>query len=221
MSPDFDEIIDRRGTHSSKWDAMEGHYGVSPADGIPMWVADMDFRPPQAVQAKLEEIAAHGVYGYDSTLVIEALMERESLGPTGVGNGVALPHARLAEVTDMSAAFILLEKPVDFDAVDRQPVDIVFAIFAPEEAGVEHLKALALVSRTLRDATLCNKLRANPDPATLHAIHYHREDVFEIQKGLPDAAKLDELLTIPLATGRNFDDAEATREAFEAGLQPS
>ncbi|WP_283647166.1 MalY/PatB family protein [Marinovum algicola] len=64
MSPDFDEIIDRRGTHSSKWDAMEGHYGVSPDDGIPMWVADMDFRPPQAVQAKLEEIAAHGVYGY-------------------------------------------------------------------------------------------------------------------------------------------------------------
>ncbi|WP_417524747.1 MalY/PatB family protein [Marinovum sp.] len=64
MSTNFDEIIDRRGTHSSKWDAMEGHYGVSPKDGIPMWVADMDFRPPQAVQDKLEAMVAHGVYGY-------------------------------------------------------------------------------------------------------------------------------------------------------------
>ena len=113
---------------------------------------------------------AHGVYGYESTLVIEALMERESLGPTGVGNGVALPHARLAEVTDMSAAFILLEKPVNFDAIDRQPVDVGMALFAPEAAGVEHLKALALVSRTLRSADLCNKLRANHDPTTLYAL---------------------------------------------------
>ncbi len=113
---------------------------------------------------------AESVYGYDSGAVIEALMERESLGPTGVGHGVALPHARLAAVKDMSAAFILLEKPVNFDSVDRQPVDIVMALFAPEEAGVEHLKALALVSRTLRNADLCKKLRANHDPATLYAL---------------------------------------------------
>jgi PTS system nitrogen regulatory IIA component len=113
---------------------------------------------------------AHTAYGYDTAAVIEALMERETLGPTGVGHGVALPHARLSSVTDMTAAFILLEKPVDFDAVDRQPVDVVMALFAPQEAGVEHLKALALVSRTLRNPDLCKKLRANHDVSTLYAL---------------------------------------------------
>ncbi len=66
--------------------------------------------------------------------------------------------------------FILLEKPIDFEAVDRQPVDLVFALFAPEDAGVEHLKALALVSRTLRDANFCTKLRSNPDANKLFTI---------------------------------------------------
>ena len=89
---------------------------------------------------------------------------------TGVGHGVALPHARLDGISDVMGAFILIEKPIDFDAVDRQPVDIAFALFAPEEAGVEHLKALALVSRTLRDPSICTKLRANPDASTLFAI---------------------------------------------------
>lgn len=109
-------------------------------------------------------------YGLQSERVVEALLARESLGPTGVGHGVALPHARLDGVEDVVGAFILLDKPVDFDSVDRQPVDIAFALFAPEEAGVEHLKALALVSRTLRDSSVCAKLRANPDAATLYAI---------------------------------------------------
>lgn len=113
---------------------------------------------------------AQSVYGLDASEVVEALQERESLGPTGVGHGVALPHARLAGLSEVSGAFILLEKPVDFDSVDRQPVDLVFALFAPQDAGVEHLKALALVSRTFRDPGVCKKLRANSDPATLHAI---------------------------------------------------
>ena len=73
--------------------------------------------------------------------------------------------------------FVLLEKPVDFGAVDRQPVDIAFALFAPENAGVEHLKALALVSRTLRDLGVCAKLRANPSPNTLHTILTEAEGV--------------------------------------------
>lgn len=109
-------------------------------------------------------------YGLRASLAVEALMDRESLGPTGVGHGVALPHARLPDLDRVLGAFVRLEKPVDFDAVDRQPVDLVFALFAPEDAGVEHLKALALVSRTLRDASLCTKLRANSDPATLYTI---------------------------------------------------
>jgi len=111
--------------------------------------------------------AAHGVA---HNAAVEALIERESLGPTGVGNGVALPHARLEPLDEVVGVLALLEKPIDFDAVDRQPVDLVFALFAPMNAGVEHLKALALVSRTLRDTTLCAKLRANTDPATLYTI---------------------------------------------------
>lgn len=113
---------------------------------------------------------ANSAYGLNASRAVEALLERESLGPTGVGHGVALPHARLAELDRVVGAFILLEKPIDFDSVDRAPVDIVFSLFAPEDAGVEHLKALALVSRRLREASLCTKLRSNSDPATLYTI---------------------------------------------------
>ncbi|MGX0875728.1 PTS system nitrogen regulatory IIA component [Roseovarius sp. MBR-154] len=109
-------------------------------------------------------------YGVPHSHAVEALLERESLGPTGVGNGVALPHARIDGLDQVVGVLTLLEKPIDFDSVDRQPVDIAFALFAPEDAGVEHLKALALVSRTLRDTSLCAKLRANNDPATLYTI---------------------------------------------------
>lgn len=113
---------------------------------------------------------AAAAYGVDPHRTVEALMERESLGPTGVGHGVALPHARVSELNAVTGVFILLERPIEFEAVDRQPVDLVFALFAPEDAGVEHLKALALVSRTLRDTGICSKLRANPDPAKLYTI---------------------------------------------------
>ena len=113
---------------------------------------------------------AETAYGLHAPAVVEALMERESLGPTGVGHGVALPHARISGIEEVAGAFILLERPVEFESVDRQPVDVVFSLFAPEDAGVEHLKALALVSRTLRDGGLCAKLLANPDPSTLYAI---------------------------------------------------
>lgn len=113
---------------------------------------------------------AHSAYGLDAAQTVDALQERESLGPTGVGHGVALPHARLHGLDHVVGVFLRLEKPLDFDAVDRLPVDLVFALFAPKDSGVEHLKALALVSRTMRDAATCTKLRANADPATLHAI---------------------------------------------------
>ncbi|MDC0737674.1 PTS sugar transporter subunit IIA [Cognatishimia sp. SS12] len=113
---------------------------------------------------------AGSCYGLDPAEVVSALQERESLGPTGVGKGVALPHARLDGIDTVTGAFILLEKPVDFNAVDRQPVDLAFALFAPMDAGVEHLKALAFVSRTLREPTTCSKLRANPEASTLFTI---------------------------------------------------
>ena len=111
-----------------------------------------------------------GVYGLDTRIVVESLLARENLGPTGVGNGVALPHAHIEGLESVVGAFVLLDRPVDFDSVDRQPVDIVFALFAPLNAGVEHLKALALVSRTLREASIRAKIRSNPDPTTIYAI---------------------------------------------------
>lgn len=117
----------------------------------------------------LGEVAA-AAYGLDAAAAVEALLDRENLGPTGVGHGVALPHARIAGMTGVCGVFLRLEKPLDFDAVDRQPVDLVFALFAPKDSGVEHLKALALVSRTLRDGAICAKLRANDSPETLFAV---------------------------------------------------
>lgn len=120
---------------------------------------------------------AETAYGLDSSVVVEALLAREALGPTGVGHGVALPHARLTGINEVKGLFVLLEKPVDFGSVDRQPVDIAFALFAPENAGVEHLKALALVSRTLRDTSFCSKLRANLSANTLYTILTEAQDV--------------------------------------------
>lgn len=102
--------------------------------------------------------------------VIDALIEREGLGPTGVGHGIALPHARLPQLDRVVGIFLRLEKPLDFDAIDHQPVDLVFCLLAPDGAGVDHLKALAMVARTLRDTDVCAKLRANSDPSTLFAL---------------------------------------------------
>jgi PTS system nitrogen regulatory IIA component len=117
----------------------------------------------------LSEIVA-AAYGLSASVAFDGLQERESLGPTGVGHGVALPHARVPELDRVIGAFVRLEKPVEFDSVDRLPVDLVFGLFAPLDSGVDHLKALATVSRTLRDPAICAKLRANLDPHALHAL---------------------------------------------------
>ena len=117
----------------------------------------------------------HDAYGLCSETAVTALQDRETLGPTGVGNGIAIPHARLSGLEEVIGAFVRLESPIDFEAVDRQPVDLIFALFAPEEAGVDHLKALALVARSLRDTNLCAKLRANTDPALLYTILTEKE----------------------------------------------
>lgn len=120
----------------------------------------------------LQEIAetAASVYGIDAAEASNALQERENLGPTGVGHGVALPHARIKGLESVVGVFVVLEKTIEFNSVDRQPIDIAFALFAPEDAGVEHLKALARVSRALRDQGRCEKLRANKNVNALYAI---------------------------------------------------
>ena len=118
---------------------------------------------------ELGEIAAQA-YGLNASVATDGLQERESLGATGVGHGIALPHARLDDLDRIVAVCLRMEKPLDYDSVDRQPVDLIFGLYAPKESGVDHLKALALVSRTMRDPGVCAKLRANTDPAKLHAI---------------------------------------------------
>ena len=118
--------------------------------------------------------AAHGI---DESVANDALQERESLGPTGVGQGVALPHARIDTVEQVKGVFLRLDAAIDYGSVDRTPVDLVFALFAPRDAGVEHLRALALISRTLRNPEICAKLRANHDPGTLYAILCAQSDI--------------------------------------------
>jgi PTS system nitrogen regulatory IIA component len=120
----------------------------------------------------LQELAelAEDLYALPSETVYKALLEREALGPTGVGRGVAIPHARFPGVVRVLGLFVRLDKAVDFEAIDRQPVDLVFTLLAPESAGADHLKALARVSRTLRSEAVCTKLRSTFDPSALYAI---------------------------------------------------
>jgi len=116
------------------------------------------------------EIAARNM-GFDAGDILDALTEREQAGSTGVGHGVAAPHARLEGLERMRGVFIRLEQPVDFDSVDDQPVDLIFALFAPKEAtGVEHLRTLARVSRLLRQAELREQLRQARTADAIHAL---------------------------------------------------
>lgn len=114
--------------------------------------------------------AAAKAFGVDAKEVAEALAAREKLGTTGFGGGVAVPHARIAALGRVRGIFARLARPIDFDAVDDQPVDLVFALLSPVDAGADHLKALALVSRHLRDRTLAQKLRGAGSPDALYAL---------------------------------------------------
>lgn len=102
--------------------------------------------------------------------IFDTLIEREKLGSTGMGQGIAIPHGRIAGIEKMTGLFAQLDHPVDFDSMDDQPVDLVFLLLAPEGAGADHLKALARVSRLLRNQAVCEKLRAAPQAATLYAL---------------------------------------------------
>jgi PTS system nitrogen regulatory IIA component len=109
-------------------------------------------------------------FGLDSGEILDALMEREQEGSTGVGHGVAVPHARLTGLERMRAVFVRLEQPIEFDAVDDQPVDLLFALFAPAEAGSEHLRALARASRLLRRPDMRERLRQAHSADALYAL---------------------------------------------------
>ncbi len=122
----------------------------------------------QLLQEMAERIAP--ICGIPERRVFETLIERERLGSTGMGQGIAIPHGRLAGLHKIVGMFARLETPIAYDAVDNQPVDLVFLLLAPEGAGADHLKALARVSRLLRNQQTCEKLRAAKDPEVLYAL---------------------------------------------------
>ena len=114
--------------------------------------------------------AASSAFDLDSRQVFDILLERERLGSTGVGSGLAIPHGKLPTLSGLHGMFAHLEKPVEFDAIDDEPVDLVFLLLAPEDAGADHLKALARVSRILRDRAFCEKLRGSDNPDAIYAL---------------------------------------------------
>jgi PTS system nitrogen regulatory IIA component len=109
----------------------------------------------------LQELArkAAELTGLHERAIFDVLLERERLGTTGVGHGIAIPHGKLPSLDRVHGVFARLERPIDFDAIDERPVDLMFLLLAPEAAGADHLKALARVSRLLRDDAMCEKLR--------------------------------------------------------------
>jgi PTS system nitrogen regulatory IIA component len=140
-----------------------------------------DLIPPQAVVAALDVAAkkdilqsisasAAAITGKDALAIFDVLWERERLGTTGVGNGIAIPHGRIAGLDKVAGFFVRLSQPVPFEAIDDKPVDLVFLLLAPESAGADHLQALATVSRLLRDAKLCEQLRQAKDAAALYKL---------------------------------------------------
>ena len=108
--------------------------------------------------------------GLSERAIFEVLLERERLGTTGVGNGIAIPHGKLPGLRRLYGLFARLETPIDFDSVDEQPVDLIFLLLAPEAAGADHLKALARVSRLLRDRAVCEKLRGADQADAMYAL---------------------------------------------------
>ena len=122
----------------------------------------------QAIQ-ELARRAAE-LTGQPERAIFEVLIERERLGTTGVGHGIAIPHAKLAGLERLHRMFARLDKPIDFDTIDEQPVDLICLLLAPETAGADHLKALARVSRLLRDPATCEKLRGCDSADALYAL---------------------------------------------------
>jgi PTS system nitrogen regulatory IIA component len=120
----------------------------------------------------LQELAkrASELTGIEDRRVFEVLTERERLGTTGVGNGIAIPHGKLAGLERLHGLFARLESPIDFDSIDEQPVDLICLLLAPETAGADHLKALARVSRLLRDRSMCKKLRGTDKADAIYAL---------------------------------------------------
>lgn len=122
----------------------------------------------QLLQLLAEKAAA--VTELPERVIFDTILQRERLGSTGVGNGIAIPHGKLNGVKKIVGVFARLETPVDFEALDDQPVDLVFLLLAPEGAGAEHLKALSRIARVLRDTETVNKIRGTRDASAIYAL---------------------------------------------------
>jgi PTS system nitrogen regulatory IIA component len=144
-------------------------------------MALLDFLSPEAVAPSLRangkkqvlhELSAQAskLTGLDERTIFEALLQRERLGSTGIGEGLAIPHGKLPNLDRLFGLVARLEKPVDFEALDGQPVDVLFLLLAPEGAGADHLKALARVARVLREPGVLDRVRATRDASALYAV---------------------------------------------------
>jgi PTS system nitrogen regulatory IIA component len=138
---------------------------VAPNAILPALRANNKKQVIQELAAKAAELT-----GQNDRAILEILLQRERLGSTGVGNGVAIPHGKLPKLGKLFGLFARLERPVDFEALDGRAVDLVFLLLAPEAAGADHLKALARIARLLRDPEIANKLRESRDESALYAV---------------------------------------------------
>ncbi|MCW2573663.1 MAG: ptsN [Frankiales bacterium] len=135
-------------------------------------ISDQAIIPALKVSSKkaaLQELSerAASLSGLSAREIFDAMLQRERLGSTGVGNGIAIPHGKLTRVEKIFGVFARLDRPIDYDAQDGAPVDLICMLVAPETAGADHLKALARVARIMRDSSFTARLRATKDPAAL------------------------------------------------------
>ena len=139
-------------------------------------IAPLKAASKKQVLQDLAAAAAATHTGLDERAIFDTLVERERLGSTGVGHGIAIPHGKLESADKLHGFFARLAKPVDFDSIDHQPVDLVFLLIAPSEAGAEHLKALAGISRLLRDEEICSKVRGAQNESAVYALLTTEDD---------------------------------------------
>lgn len=141
----------------------------------------LDFLSPEAISPSLKAsskkqalhdiaVKASRLVGRDEREIFDTLLQRERLGSTGIGEGIAIPHGKLPKLDRLFGLFARLEKPIDFEALDGEPVDMMFLLLAPEDAGADHLKALARVARMLREPGIHDRIRAARDANALYAV---------------------------------------------------
>ena len=144
---------------------MEIYDLITPASVVPNLRAANKRQALQELSRRVAVLAK-----LDEHRVFETLLEREQLGTTGIGAGTAVPHGRLPNLSRPAALFARIEKPIEFDAIDSQPVDLIFLLLTPSDASADHLKALARISRLLRNRAMCMKLRGTADADAIYAL---------------------------------------------------